>query len=119
MERLKFIAIFSSNRDEFYRVRVAHHRNIIRLGKKEQKALDFDSRQIMKDILRVVNKQQVELNHTFLNEIIPELKNHGINILRRLDLNDVQIEFIEDYFRDNMLPLCNPYYWWKIESDLF
>ena len=56
MERLKFIAIFSSNRDEFYRVRVAHHRNIIRLGKKEQKALDFDSNQIMKDILRAVHR---------------------------------------------------------------
>ena len=80
MERLKFIAIFSSNRDEFYRVRVAHHRNIIRLGKKEQKALDFDSNQIMKDILRIVNKQQIELNHTFLNEIIPDLKNYGIEI---------------------------------------
>jgi polyphosphate kinase len=66
MERLKFIAIFSSNRDEFYRVRVAHHRNIIRLGKKEQKALDFDSNQIMKDILRIVNKQQIELKPYFL-----------------------------------------------------
>lgn len=108
MERLKFIAIFSSNRDEFYRVRVAHHRNIIRLGKKEQKALDFDSNQIMKDILRIVNKQQVELNHIFLNEIIPELKNYGINILRRLDLNDIQVEFVEDYFRDHMLPFVQP-----------
>lgn len=108
MERLKFIAIFSSNRDEFYRVRVAHHRNIIRLGKKEQKALDFDSNQIMKDILRVVNKQQLELNHIFLNEIIPELKNYGINILRRLDLNDIQVEFVEDYFRDHMLPFVQP-----------
>jgi len=108
MERLKFIAIFSSNRDEFYRVRVAHHRNIICLGKKEQKALDFDSNQIMKDILRIVNKQQIELNHTFLNEIIPDLKNYGINILRRLELNDVQVEFVEDYFRDNMLPFVQP-----------
>ena len=108
MERLKFIAIFSSNRDEFYRVRVAHHRNIIRLGKKEQKALVFDSNQIMKDILRIVNKQQIELNHTFLNEIIPDLKNYGINILRRLELNDVQVEFVEDYFRDNMLPFVQP-----------
>ncbi|MBL0120116.1 MAG: polyphosphate kinase 1 [Saprospiraceae bacterium] len=108
MERLKFIAIFSSNRDEFYRVRVAHHRNIIRLGKKEQKALDFDSNQIMKDILRIVNKQQIELNHTFLNEIIPDLKNYGINMLRRLELNDVQVEFVEDYFRDNMLPFVQP-----------
>ena len=108
MERLKFIAIFSSNRDEFYRVRVAHHRNIIRLEKKEQKALDFDSNQIMKDILRIVNKQQIELNHTFLNEIIPDLKNYGINILRRLELNDVQVEFVEDYFRDNMLPFVQP-----------
>ncbi len=108
MERLKFIAIFSSNRDEFYRVRVAHHRNIIRLGKKEQKELDFDSNQIMKDILRIVNKQQIELNHTFLHEIIPDLKNYGINILRRLELNDVQVEFIEDYFRDHMLPFVQP-----------
>lgn len=108
MERLKFIAIFSSNRDEFYRVRVAHHRNIIRLGKKEQKALDFDSNQIMKDILRIVNKQQIELNHTFLNEIIPDLRNYGINILRRLELSDVQVEFVEDYFRDHMLPFVQP-----------
>lgn len=108
MERLKFIAIFSSNRDEFYRVRVAHHRNIIRLGKKERKELDFDSNQIMKDILQIVNKQQVELNATFIDQIIPELKKYGINILRRLELNDIQVEFIEDYFRDHMLPFVQP-----------
>ncbi|WP_287402225.1 polyphosphate kinase 1 [Candidatus Brachybacter algidus] len=36
------------------------------------------------------------------------LKNYGINILRRLELNDVQVEFVEDYFRDNMLPFVQP-----------
>lgn len=67
LDRLKFIAIFSSNRDEFFRVRVAHHRNIIRLGKKDKKAIEYDSKVIMWEIMKVVNKQQHELNHTFIN----------------------------------------------------
>jgi polyphosphate kinase len=34
LERVKFLAIYSSNLDEFYRVRVAQHRNLVRIGKK-------------------------------------------------------------------------------------
>ncbi|MEO6132976.1 MAG: polyphosphate kinase 1, partial [Saprospiraceae bacterium] len=33
-ERIKFLAIYSSNLDEFFRVRVANHRNLLRVGKK-------------------------------------------------------------------------------------
>lgn len=108
LDRLKFIAIFSSNRDEFFRVRVAHHRNIIRLGKKDKKAIEYDSKVIMREIMKVVNKQQHELNHTFINEIIPDLGKHSIHILRRLALSPRQIEFVDNYFQDHMLPFVQP-----------
>jgi polyphosphate kinase len=108
LDRLKFIAIFSSNRDEFFRVRVAHHRNMIRLGKKEKKVIDYDSKLIMREIMKQVNKQQIELNDIFINHIIPAMKKFGINILRRLELKPAHIEFIETYFRDHMLPFVQP-----------
>ena len=37
LERVKFLAIYSSNLDEFFRVRVANHKNLVRLGKKTKK----------------------------------------------------------------------------------
>ena len=42
MERLKFLAIYSSNLDEFFRVRVANHRNLLQVGKKTIRELDYD-----------------------------------------------------------------------------
>jgi polyphosphate kinase len=94
--------------DEFFRVRVANHHNLLRVGKKTQKALDYDPSKILKDIHEIVNRQQEEYSHIFENQIIPELRQHGIHLLRRLDLNDEQKVFVDNYFRDHMLPFVQP-----------
>lgn len=107
-ERIKFLAIYSSNLDEFFRVRMANHRNLLRVGKKTKKELDIDPKQTVKEIQEIVNEQQEEFSRIFQEEIIPELKNHHINMLRRLDLNEEQKEFVENYFRDHMLPFVQP-----------
>ncbi|MFT4760055.1 MAG: polyphosphate kinase [Paraglaciecola sp.] len=107
-ERLKFLSIYSNNLDEFFRVRVASNRNLVRVGKKTKKQLDYDPKQLLKDILRIVNKQQAEFSDIFENEIIPELKGHGINLLRRLNLNDEQRTYVESYFSEYMLPYVQP-----------
>ncbi|MCO6491321.1 MAG: polyphosphate kinase 1 [Phaeodactylibacter sp.] len=108
LERIKFLAIYSSNLDEFFRVRMANHRNLLRVGKKTKKELHVDSKQIVKDIQRIVNKQQEEFSRIFEEEIIPELKHHKIHLLRRLDLNEEQKAFVETYFKDHMLPFVQP-----------
>ncbi len=108
LERLKFLAIYSSNLDEFFKVRVAHHRNLMLTGKKTQKILEFSPKEILKDILKIVNKQQVRFSEIFEKEIIPELSRNGINILRRLELNKEQQIFVEEYFNDNLLPFVQP-----------
>jgi polyphosphate kinase len=107
-ERIKFLAIYSSNLDEFFRVRMANHRNLLRVGKKTKKELHIDSKRIVKNIQRIVNKQQEEFSRIFEEEIIPELRNHNIYLLRRLDLDKSQKAYVENYFRDHMLPFVQP-----------
>ena len=108
LERLKFLAIYSSNLDEFFRVRVANHRNLLRLGKRTKKELAFDPKKVLKEILRIVNKQQERFSDIFENEIIPQLKQEGIVIKRRLELSDRQQAFVQDYFHSSMLPYVQP-----------
>ncbi len=107
-ERLKFLAIYSSNLDEFFRVRMANHRSLLRVGKKTKRELEISPKVMVKEIQRLVNKQQEEFNRIFEKQIIPELKKHNIHILRRLHLNEEQKEFVESYFKDHMLPFVQP-----------
>ena len=107
-ERIKFLAIYSSNLDEFFRVRVAHQRNLVRAGKKAKRELQFEPKQVTKSILALVNSQQEEFSDIFENEIIPALKTHGIRLKRRQQLTEAQRDFVESYFRDHMLPFVQP-----------
>jgi len=107
-ERIKFLAIYSSNLDEFFRVRMANHRNLLRLEKKTKLELEISPKKLVKEIQRIVNLQQEQFSNIFEYQIIPELKQHGIYMLRRLDLDRAQQEFVENYFRDHMLPFVQP-----------
>lgn len=107
-ERVKFLAIYSNNLDEFFRVRVANHRNLLRVGKKTKRALHVEPKKILKDILQIVNEQQEEFSHIFENEIIPELTKHNIYLLRRMELTDEEKDFVENYFFEKLLPFVQP-----------
>ncbi len=108
LERVKFLAIYSNNLDEFFRVRIAQLRNLLRIGKKTKRELDFDPKQTLKKIHKIINTQQEEFSSIFEEQIIPELKDHKINIKRRLDMNSEQKEFVENYFQDHLLPFVQP-----------
>lgn len=108
LERLKFLAIYSSNLDEFFRIRVANIRNLKKVGKKTKAELDFVPGELLREIHKIVNKQQEEFSQIFENQIVPELRKHNIYILRRLDLNAEQRQFVENYFNNNLLPFVMP-----------
>jgi polyphosphate kinase len=107
-ERIKFLAIYSSNLDEFFRVRMANHRNLLRVGKKTKRELEISPKQTVKEIQRIVNSQQEVFSKIFEEKIIPELRQHDIYMLRRLDLNKEQKEFVETFFKEHMLPFVQP-----------
>lgn len=108
LERLKFLAIYSNNLDEYFRVRVASNRSLLRLKKKDLKNMGMTVETVLDEIHKTVNKQQEEFSKIFSKNILAELSSHGIDILKRNELNEEQQEFIENYFRDNMLPYVQP-----------
>src|SRR5690606_12282843 len=80
-DRIKFLAIYSSNLDEFFRVRVASLRSLLSLKKKKVKKLKINPVELLKQIQTVVNKQQEEFSSIFREQIIPELEKNNIYIL--------------------------------------
>jgi len=108
LERVKFLAIYSSNLGEFFRVRVSNHKNLMRAGKKTIKKVEFEPKQVLSHILKVVTKQQQEFSDIFSNQIVPALKKENIHLLSGKDLNREQREFIESYFQTNLIPYIQP-----------
>ncbi len=107
-ERIKFLAIYSSNLGEYFAVRVAQHINLLKINKKTKKKLDYDPKQVLREIRDVLNYQLEEFSDIFENQIVRELKKYDIRLLRRLQLNQEQEEFVEDYFKDNLMPFVQP-----------
>ena len=109
LERLKFLAIYSSNLEEFFKVRIAYHRTLLRLGKKVRKSFQLTPNQeVLNTLMKIVQEQQEEFSAIFNDEIIPGLKKYGVHIKHWRELNAEQNEFIESYFQKNMLPFVQP-----------
>ncbi|MBK8554045.1 MAG: hypothetical protein IPL53_24550 [Ignavibacteria bacterium] len=107
-ERIKFLAIFSSNLEEFFRVRVAFIRSLLELKRKTKKVLDFDPEELLGQIHKKVNSLQTKFGIIFKNTIIPELAKHKIFIKSESELNREQLDFAEEYFSNTIRPLINP-----------
>lgn len=107
-ERLKFLAIYSSNLGEFFRIRVANHRNLKRLGKKTKSKLTYDPNILLRQLYKIVNLHLDEFNSIFENSIIPELRTHKIFLLNEKEISKIQEEYIDTYFKERLLPFVQP-----------
>lgn len=103
-ERLKFLAIFSSNLDEFFRVRVAALRSLLRLKKKKVQKLDFDPAALLQHLLAAVGAQQEAFGATLREDILPALQERGITLIDEENLTGMQRERLRDYFEDAVRP---------------
>lgn len=107
-ERMNFLAIFSSNLDEFFRVRVASLRSLLRLKKKKLRALNFKPRRILREIHFTVTSQQEKFGAVLRSKILPELEAAGIFLLTNRNLTPVQKRFLRGFFRDTVRPHLEP-----------
>jgi polyphosphate kinase len=108
LERLNFLAIFSSNLDEFFRVRVASLRSLLRLKKKKLKKLGFRVRRLLREIHFVVTSQQEMFGTTLRSQILPELEANGVFLLNNRNVNPIQNAYLEVFFRERVRPLLSP-----------
>jgi polyphosphate kinase len=107
-ERMKFLAIFSSNLEEFYRIRVAEWKRLMELTKKTKKELREDPREVIKKINKTVKKHLNEFNDIFWNQIVVELEGRNINLVNEKNLTPEQVVFVQEYFREKVLPHIRP-----------
>lgn len=104
-ERINFLAIFSSNLDEFFRVRVAGLRTLLRLKKKQRKALAFDLESLLDDVHDIVVGHQETFGRIFREEIVPALDAHGVHLSDGRTMAPAEAAYLESFVRDKVLPL--------------
>jgi len=108
IERIKFLGIFSSNLDEFFRVRVATLTRMVKARKKATALLGEDPKTILNQIQKTVIAQQNKFNE-FYQDILGELGKEGIFIVDETGLSPDQEEFVKSFFtrkvRQNLFPL--------------
>ena len=103
-ERIKFLAIYSSNLDEFFRVRVASMRSFRKLQKKTRRELDIKPKKQLKEVRRIVREQQEQFGEIFRNQIIPALSEEDIEIVQAENFADEHRQFAHQYFYEKIYP---------------
>jgi polyphosphate kinase len=107
IERLRFLGIFSNNRDEFFRVRVATVKRMIQVKMGSGEKLDFDPAKVLMDILEIVEEQEKKFNATY-KALIDELRGEQIFFVDENELTQDQATFVHHYFEEKVRPLLFP-----------
>ncbi len=105
LERVKFLAIVSSNLDEFFMVRVAGLKRDIARGVSDG---ETPPSEVLQAVSRRVREQSAEQHRCFLHEIKPALEAEGIRLVRPDRLNAEQREFLEQHLKSTLLPVLTP-----------
>ncbi len=109
-ERLNFLAIFSSNLDEFVRVRVAALRALVRLKKKDRKALDFSPGKLLRQLQRTIVQQQERYGDVLRREVLPGIEAHGVALRDERHLTPSEASWVRAYFLRDVAPLLHPHF---------
>jgi polyphosphate kinase len=108
LERLKFLAIFSSNNDEFFRVRVASlRRGEKKNARKTTSPTQFPADITLAEIQRIAVIQQDRFNKAY-NNILDALALQKVFIVNELQLNETQKTAVKEYFKKDVLPYLFP-----------
>ena len=108
LERVRFLAIFSSNLDEFYMVRVATLMSKLENGVSAANVAGFTPIELMKQVSLRTNDLMERHSRVYQDEIEPLLKNEGIEFLHWDQLDDTERGYVTKLFHDRIFPVLTP-----------
>ena len=108
LERAKFLAIFASNMDEFYMVRVAGLKRRIAAGIAVRSASGASPREVIEAIQERTEELMVRQSQVFRKQVLPELREHGIDVVRWNGLDAAERGRLAELFRDQVFAVLTP-----------
>ena len=108
LERVKFLAIFSSNLDEFFMVRVARLKRMILDGDQSVDPDGLTPDETLSAVSKRVHELAEEQHHCFLHTIMPQLTKEGIHLVHPDEMSGEQERFLEEYFHRTLYPIVTP-----------
>jgi polyphosphate kinase len=108
LERLKFLAIFARNLDEFFMVRVAGLRDQLEAGMVTRGSDGWTPTETLEAIAKHVGPAIEHQVRVFLDEICPAMAEAGIRIADMADLGDQDLDFLREYFERQVFPVLTP-----------
>lgn len=107
-ERINFISIYSSNLEEFYKIRVADHKAIasgVTLSDEESKQ---SAAELVEEINQEVNRQLEERIRIYEKKILPALKKNHIIFYQSRNVEPFHQDFVRRFFREEIFPYLAP-----------
>ena len=108
LERAKFLAIFSSNLDEFFMVRVAGLKRRIAAGIAVRSISGMLPREVHEAVLTETKNLQALHTQIFHSDVLPELKKNEIEICRWEHLSSDEINKLNELYNSNIFPVLTP-----------
>ena len=108
LERARFLAIFGSNLDEFFMVRVAGLKRRIAAGVAVRAASGMIPREVLTQILSRTSELMQRQAALFRDEIVPALAKEGIELLRWGDLDKSEQKLCKKMFKERVFPVLTP-----------
>jgi polyphosphate kinase len=108
LERARFLAIFASNLDEFFMVRVAGLKRRIAAGVAVRAASGLMPRAVLEQIWEVTDELASRHAAVFRDDIVPALAKEGIELVRWEDLDRDEQKYCKKLFKDRVFPVLTP-----------
>jgi polyphosphate kinase len=108
LERVNFLAIFASNLDEFFMVRVAGLKRRIATGLAVQSSSGLSPQEVLSEISREAHALQERHANVFIKDVKPALEAQGIRLVRWAELNETEKSALHDYFQNQIFPVLTP-----------
>jgi len=108
LERLKFLAIFSTNLDEFFMIRVSGLKEQIAEGVNKLSRDGLSAAEQLREIRERLRPLLAEQMRCLNEDILPNLAEQGIKIYSYQDLNKAEKKRLDDYFHKNIFPVLTP-----------
>lgn len=107
-ERINFISIYSSNLEEFYKIRVADHKAVASGATESDEETVQSARELVEEINQEVNRQLDDRVYIYEQKILPALRKNHIIFYQDRHVEPFHQQFIKDFFREEIFPYLQP-----------